>query len=341
MPPTMPRATLIEVARHADTSKTSVSRYFGPERNKLSKALCERIEASARALGYQPNQMARGLKGGGSKLLGMLVADIRNPFSVAIAHGVEQAARLHGYSLIVCNTDNDPAQEQRHLELLAGYQVEGLIINAAGQPESQLLHMKRSGVPVVLLDREIRNVDDEAIGLDNALAIDMALDHLTARGYRSLLYVSNAPEDASARRERLARFEQQCTERNLKADTLTLLGQSAIVKALGTLIDNPQAPCAVLCANGTATLEVAKAVQQLNVPLGPLGLMGIDELDWCALVAPGITTLGQPTEAISHAAVNRLLAPEASLCYRHPPRLFARGSTVLPDNLFTSGALHG
>ncbi|WP_447893638.1 substrate-binding domain-containing protein [Vreelandella sp. GE22] len=341
MSQTPPRATLIEVAKRAHTSKTSVSRYFGPERGKLSAELCARIEAAAGSLGYQPNQMARGLKGGGSKLLGLLVADIRNPFSVAIAHGVEQAARAHGYSLLVCNTDNDPIQEQRHLELLAGYQAEGIIINATGQPQAQLLTLERRGVPVVLLDREIPDLGEQAIGLDNALAIDMALEHLIAQGYRSLLYASNAPEGASARQQRLARFQTRCAELGINSRALTLLEPDVISQALTELTATAQTPCAVLCANGTATLAVVETVQRLRLILGPLGLMGIDELDWCALMTPSITTLAQPCDAISRAAVARLLTPDAPIDYCHAPRLIPRGSTVLTHPLPTAGALHG
>lgn len=333
------RATLIEVAKLAGTSKTSVSRFFGPERDKLSSVLQSRIEQAAQSLGYQPNLMARGLKGGGSRLLGMLVADIRNPFSVAIVHGVEQAARAHGYSLIVCNTDNDPEQEQKHLASLAAYQVEGLIINAAGQPEPQLQALMKGGIPLALLDREVRQLDAKVIGLDNVLAIDMALDHLVQQGYRSVLYVSETPEHASARLERLKRFNQQAETLGLDSQTLVLssLAEHSAIPILKAFAEHPTTvPKAVLCANGNATLAMVRSFQHLGLTMGPLGLIGIDELDWCELVLPGITTLAQPTDVIGHAAIACLLnqfpqrARELPVQYRHPPTLITRGSTTFP-----------
>ncbi|WP_252107426.1 MULTISPECIES: substrate-binding domain-containing protein [unclassified Halomonas] len=328
---TIPRATLIEVARAANTSKTSVSRFFGPERDKLSPTLKARIDTAARALGYQPNLMARGLKGGGTRLLGMLVADIRNPFSVAAVHGVEQAARTRGYSLIVCNTGNDPAQEQRHLALLSAYQVEGLVVNAVGAPNQVLDSLTQTGVPVVLLDREIPSVSSAVVGLDNALAIDTALDHLVARGYRQVLYVTNDPATASARRERLERFIDQSAKRQLTAHVQSSLDPARLYPALKAL-KTPPAPTAVLCANGTATLSAVQGFQALGLTLGAVGLMGIDELDWCALVGPGITTLAQPFDAIGEAAIARLLDPLGTrITDRHAPHLLARGSTIHPD----------
>ena len=328
------RSTILEVARLAGASKTSVSRYFGDERERLSPTLQDRIAHAASTLDYQPNQMARGLKGGRSKLIGMLVADIRNPFSVAITHGVEQACRQYGYSLLVCNTDNDSEQERQHLDLLGAYQVAGLVVNATGSPETQIQAFIRHGTPVVLLDREVSNVDAEVVGLDNQLAIDSALDHLSAQGYQAVLDVSEAPEQSSTRQRRLACFNQGAQQRALSHATLLLTGDTNTRQALSHfLATHPQHACAVLCGNGNVTLTVTRLFQQLGLPLGQVGLMGIDELDWCDLVPPGITTLAQPTDAIGKTALHCLrhrIAPQTSpqpTTLSFAPTLIARGST--------------
>ncbi|MCL5425449.1 MAG: substrate-binding domain-containing protein [Gammaproteobacteria bacterium] len=332
----MRRSTILEVAHLAGASKTSVSRYFGDERARLSPALQTRIAKAAHTLGYQPNQMARGLKGGRSKLVGMLVADIRNPFSVAITHGVEQACRQHGYSLLVGNTDNNPEQERQHLALLGAYQVEGLVINAAGSPERQLHTFIHQGTPIVLLDREIDHVNAAVVGLDNHQAIDMALDHLAAQGYQAILYVSETPEQSSTRQLRLARFNKGAAQRGLSHSTLLLTpsNDAATLKGLDHFVASRQhLHCAVLCGNGTATLAVTRLFQQLGLPLGKIGLLGIDELDWCSLVLPGITTLAQPTDAIGQTAIHCLMHQIAPHTTPMPtqlsfaPTLIKRGST--------------
>ncbi|TFH84852.1 LacI family DNA-binding transcriptional regulator [Billgrantia azerbaijanica] len=340
MAQTPQRATLVEVARAAGTSKTSVSRYFGDERERLSRELQGRIAAAARRLGYRPNQIARGLKGGRSRLIGMLVADIRNPYSVAVMHGVERACQAHGYSLLVANTDNDPAQERRHLALLAAYRVEGLVINAAGRPGRELTRLAEQGTPLVLLDRELGEAPADVVGLDNAHAIDQALDHLRAAGYGELLYVSEPPAQASSRRARLERFRHGLGPRGLAGEALCLsldTEAAALGGALDAFLARPgTVPRALLCANGNVTLAVTRALQARDVPLGKVGLMGIDELEWCALVAPGITTLAQPTDAIGQAAVASLMqrlegAPHADPCHRrYQARLIPRGSTCRP-----------
>ncbi|MDT8893059.1 LacI family DNA-binding transcriptional regulator [Halomonas sp. I1] len=336
MPVTSRPATILEVARDAGVSKTSVSRYYSGERERLSASMQQRIVQAAERLGYQPNPMARGLKGGPSGLVGMLVADIRNPFSVAVMHGVEQACRRQGLSLMVCNTDNDPTLERRNLSLLTSYRIEGLIVNAAGRHGDALAELAGDGLPLVLLDRSLEGIDADEVGLDNDRAIDMALDHLTERGYRRVLFVTEPPARASSRQARMARFEANHASHGLEGEVLSLEldDTTGLDHGVSAFLDTSDGhPAAILCGNGQVTLAVTRALQARRVPLGDIGLMGIDELDWCQLVTPGITTLAQPTDAIGQAAVDRLRARQAERATPEPrherftPTLMPRAST--------------
>ncbi|WP_282287790.1 LacI family DNA-binding transcriptional regulator, partial [Pseudomonas sp. PS02302] len=155
--PRATRATIAEVAAAAGVSKASVSRYISDDRRLLSDSLAARIEQAVVALDFQPNQMARGLKRGRSRLIGMLVADLLNPYSTAVMHGVETACRQQGYSLLICNTDQDARQERQQLAALQSYSIEGLIVNTFGQHAADLRHLG-SRLPLVLLDRELPGV---------------------------------------------------------------------------------------------------------------------------------------------------------------------------------------
>ena len=247
------RVTMLDVAEHAKVSKASVSRFIGDDRALLSDAIAQRIEQAIAELGYRPNQMARGLKRGRTRLIGMLVADIRNPYSIAVMHGVETACRQHGYSLVVCNTDRDDEQERQHLALLRSYNIEGLIVNTLGHHRDALHELHRE-MPLVLVDRKVEHLESDRVGLDNPAAVAMALAHLEERGYRDVLLVSEPFDGTSSRIERVASFKAQIEQRPALRGTNIETG-SELTANLKTFLDTPgPGPKALFCANGIAAL---------------------------------------------------------------------------------------
>nr|WP_178116913.1 LacI family DNA-binding transcriptional regulator [Pseudomonas sp. PB100] len=328
------RVTMLDVAERAGVSKASVSRFIGDDRALLSDAIALRIEQAIEQLGYRPNQMARGLKRGRTRLIGMLVADIRNPYSIAVMHGVETACRQHGYSLVVCNTDRDDEQERQHLAALRSYNIEGLIVNTLGHHLEQLLELQRE-MPLVLVDRKVEPLHSDLVGLDNPAAVRMAVVHLEQQGYRQLLLVSESADGTSSRVERLESFKAEIARRPsltgvvLELDGHLETGLQAFLTKTG--------PKAVFCANGVATLACTRALKALGCNLfDDVGLIALDDLDWYPLVGNGITALAQPTEAIGASAFDCLLkrlrgddAPTRTLDFL--PQLIIRGSTLCPS----------
>ncbi|WLH09582.1 LacI family DNA-binding transcriptional regulator [Pseudomonas lurida] len=327
------RVTMLDVAERAGVSKASVSRFIGDDRALLSDAIALRIEQAIEQLGYRPNQMARGLKRGRTRLIGMLVADIRNPYSIAVMHGVETACRQHGYSLVVCNTDRDDEQERQHLAALRSYNIEGLIVNTLGHHIDQLLELQRE-MPLVLVDRKVEPLHSDLVGLDNPAAVRIAVDHLEQQGYRHVLMVSEATDGTSSRLERLDSFKAEIARRPALAGTVLEL-DSELEHRLQTFLATP-GPKAVFCANGVAALACTRALKHLGCTLfEDVGLIALDDLDWYPLVGTGITALAQPTEAIGASAFDCLLkrlrgdtTPTRTLDFL--PQLIIRGSTTLP-----------
>ncbi|WP_338490782.1 LacI family DNA-binding transcriptional regulator [Pseudomonas trivialis] len=327
------RVTMLDVAERAGVSKASVSRFIGDDRALLSDAIALRIEQAISELGYSPNQMARGLKRGRTRLIGMLVADIRNPYSIAVMHGVETACRQHGYNLVVCNTDRCDEQERQHLAALRSYNIEGLIVNTLGHHLDQLLELQQE-MPLVLVDRRVEPLHSDLVGLDNPAAVRMALEHLEQQGYREVLLVSEAADGTSSRQERLDSFHAEIAQRPALVGTLLEL-DADLHGPLQTFLGKP-GPKAVFCANGIAALACTRALKALGCSLfDDVGLIALDDLDWYPLVGNGITALAQPTEAIGASAFDCLLkrlrgdtAPTRRLDFL--PQLIIRGSTQLP-----------
>ena len=311
------KVTIAQVAREAGVSKTSISRYLGGELDALSERLREQIRSTIARLGYQPSQMARGLKGGRTKLIGMLVADILNPYSVAVLHGAEAACQEHGYTLMLCNTGNDEKREKQSLAALHSYSVEGLLFNTQGRNVTPLKELGQAAFPVVLLDRRVEGCDFDLVGLDNVGAARMATEHLLAGGYSDIGLVVQPLHGVSSRQGRQAGFLQAMSTRpDCHGETLEVhIDQPGHVAT--TLDDflkrrrsrNSAGKVAILAGNGMVSLQIALALQSMKLRFPEdIGLLCFDELSWSPLVGSGISTIEQPTYDIGFAAIERLLA---------------------------------
>lgn len=312
MTPKASRPTISDVARAAKTGKTSVSRYLNGEKHLLSGDLLARIEQAIAQLDYRPNQMARGLKRGRTRLIGLIIADITNPYSVNVLSGIEAACREKGFTPLVCNTNNELDQELHYLDLLRSYQVEGIVVNAVGMREEGLNRLQQSALPMVLIDRKIPDFACDVVGLDNTQAATTATEHLIEQGFEALLFLSEPLGTVNTRRERLTAFRATAT------------------RYPGVVAENAETPLheadhldntlrhfhtryrgmrkAVISANGALTLQVARSLKRIGLNWGAdIGLLGFDELEWAELAGAGITTLKQPTWQIGYAALEQVV----------------------------------
>jgi LacI family transcriptional regulator, kdg operon repressor len=304
------RITIADVARKAGVSKATVSRFLNRRDELLTPGIATRVEAAIAALGYTPSPMAQALKRGRSRLVGLIVADVTNPFSVAVLRGAEKACQDAGYQLMLFNLGEDWQHERAAIETLASYQVEGLILNTLGRDEGAAAAAARQGRPVVLVDRRHANMQADFVSIDNQGAVGMAAGHLLERGWDELFFVTEPVAGVSSREERLAAFRAfmaahpQAAGRSFES---TAAGAAALADELRALRARGRRPT-VLASNAVITLRVADAVQRLGWTFGrDLGFVGIDETEWAHLIGPGLTTVAQPTDALGRLATACLL----------------------------------
>lgn len=333
------RATIADVAAHAGVSKATVSRLLNGRTELLTADIAARVRAAIAELRYSPSPMAQALKHGRSRLIGLVVADVTNPFSVAVLQGAEKTCQAAGYLLVLFNLGNEPGREREVLQAVQAYQLDGLILNRVDTNVQLWQPATEHGKPIVLVDRLQSGLDADFVSVDNAAIVHMALAHLAANGFRELLLVSEPTEGVSSRAERRASFEAAAawhggyweSPGNEPADIARLAERLARLVAEARA--RGAAP-AVLASNAIATLRVATAAQHAGLALGrELGFVGIDETDWAALIGPGLTTIAQPTDALGRAAAHCLIerlqglqAPARKLAL--PGRLIARGSSL-------------
>jgi LacI family transcriptional regulator len=172
-----------DVAGRAGVSVGTVSNVLNrPE--TVSEGTRQRVLDAIAALGFVRNESARHLRAGRSRTIGLVVLDIANPFFTDVARGVEEAANAAGIAVILCNSDDLPAKESAHLDVLAEQRVQGVLITPTAELSPALATLRSRGVPVVLLDRRATGPDQCAVAVDDVLGGRLAADHLLERGHR-------------------------------------------------------------------------------------------------------------------------------------------------------------
>lgn len=329
-------ATISDVAKYAQVGRTSVSRYLNGEQDKLSETLREKIADAIAHLGFRPNLSARMLKAGESRLIGLLLADVTNPYSIDVLQGIEHVCRQEGYMLMVCNTDNRLDQQQRYLELLEDHRVDGIIVNTLGMESGHLELLSKIGCPFVLVDRVDPSLHVDSVGLDNKGAVEEACQHLLDKCYESILVITQ-PLTIDTRRDRvetLKGFVDNTKGMSCEVFEMQQMDDDLLVEPITRFIQNNRGlKKALFCTNGVATMYSAKALKKMEIQLGDqIGLLSIDDPDWAQLVGGGITAMRQPTREIGETACERLLhriqGREGAAQYiKLPAKLIERSST--------------
>lgn len=333
------RATIADVASAAGVSKATVSRFLNHRERLLSPDIAARVEAAVAALAYTPSPMAQALSRGRSRLIGLIVADITNPYSVAVLRGAEQACQDAGYLVMLFNLGNEGDREREAIDALAGYQVDGFILNTLGRG-SAIDSAALRGKPAVLVDRRHPGMASDFVSLDNAASMRAVCEHLLDGGHRELLYVTEPLAGVSSRRERSAAFgtcvsahEPEVAGTVFESTEAAPDALDAALRALRQRVKHGRR-AAVLAGNAVVTLRVAAAMARLGWQFGEqLGFVGFDDPEWASLIGPGLTTLAQPTDAIGRAAARCLIerlqgldAPPRQLLL--PGELVVRGSST-------------
>ncbi|MBS3765502.1 LacI family DNA-binding transcriptional regulator, partial [Candidatus Bipolaricaulota bacterium] len=245
----MDRVTMEDIAERAGVSINTVSRALNdkPDINDQTK---EEILQLADELNYQPNRFAQGLRSSKTSTLGVIVADIMNPFFSALLKGVEKAAREEGYSIIVQDTDEKYENEQSAIQTTLSEQVDGLLITPVQTNQGTIIDIKQSELPFVLLGRHFEDLDTHYVVTDDVQGARTATEHLIERGHERIAIV-NGPDHISSSRERLRGYRKAMNEYDLSTpERLILEGNVTMADGYETgkqLISASNRPTAVLC----------------------------------------------------------------------------------------------
>ncbi|MCY8548199.1 LacI family DNA-binding transcriptional regulator [Bacillus vallismortis] len=310
---TTSHTTIKDVAECAGVSKSTVSRYINGKIDAISPEKVKSIKKAIAELNYRPSKMAQGLKIKKSKLIGFVVADITNPFSVAAFRGVEEVCDQYGYSIMVCNTDNNPEKEREMLLKLEAHSVEGLILNATGENKDVLHAFREQQIPTILIDRKLPNQKLDTVTTDNRRITREILQKIYSKGYTDVALFSEPVSSISPRTERAEVYQEMASVENVnglvRMYEIDVKNKEQLKAALQTFhTEMPEQKKAILALNGLIMLKIISCMEELGLRIPQdIGIAGFDDTEWYKLIGPGITTIAQPSHDMGRTAMERVL----------------------------------
>lgn len=343
------RARIQDVAALAGISVSTVSNLLNGRPDRMRPETVQRIEDAIERLGYRPSWAARQLKTGFSPVFGLLVPSVANPFHGAMARAVEVAAQARGFQVVLGNTLRDAARERRYAEDFYNFGIRGVIASSSSFALGHFAELRARGLSVVAFDLAAIGAADppqiDSVSMDNRRAGYLATSHLVDLGHRRIGYISGATPTAS-RRERLAGYREALAEAGLAADPdLVAAGEAAAGyddthaaehgrAAAHELLRLADPPTALVGLNDMHAIGACAAVRDRggSVP-DDVSVAGIDDIALAGFLSPPLTTVHQPIEQLSEAAVELLVnrvsgaAPPAPRQVVLEPHLVVRSST--------------
>ena len=300
-------ASIKDVAKAAGVSTATVSRVIANKGYITDEKRALVLRAIAE-LNYRPNLIARSLRAQTSTKIGLIVSDIRNPFFTAIARAVEDAAYERGYSIIICNTDENPEKELMYLNLMHDENVAGVIFS----PTQQFGSTRKpyhAHIPFVIIDRRVENNPNyDTVMLDNVAAAYTLTKHMLAQGCRRLVgFFGDTSTTGFDRREGFERVIRDADLDHCGAHFIAPRIEQGYQSTMELLRSNIK-PDGIFTSNNLITVGAFQALRANNIRIPQdIALVGFDETTWGNVVEPPLTIISQPTEDIGRSAIELLL----------------------------------
>ena len=302
--------TIKEVAEKAGVSITTVSHVVN-ETRYVSDELTEKVYEAMRDLSYRPNIVARSLRSGQTKTIGLILPDISNPFFAEFSRKIEDKGFTFGYNVILCNADEDDDKQQRYIDVLLSKQVDGLIFFSTGHLDTINQTLDKYDIPVVITDREPEGVHTDIVLIDNRMGGYQAARYLLSLGHRRIACISG-PSLIRPSAQRVGGYRAALEEAGIEVDEdLIRTGNFRFDSGetqMRHLMSLPNPPTAVFTCNDVMALGAMKAVQSagLRVP-EDFSIVGFDNSPLSQMVYPQLTTVSQPVKEMADLTVELLV----------------------------------
>jgi len=300
--------SVTDVARFVGVSASTVSRVIrgtGPVDEETRRKVLEAVAQ----LGYKPNLLARGLRNRSGKLLGLMVPEIlHETFATFIGHA-EAACSARGFTMILGNTREDPATEERVLESLIGLNVDGIIISQVSDASSALKIFRERGIPVVGIDRSLQEAEVDHVIVGNFEAGQIAAKYFYSMGHRKVACLQG-PLPVRLSRERFSGFREFYQSKGLEVDTAVGgdFGFEAGILAVRALLEHCREFTGLWAESDHLAIGAMHELKRLGVQIPQqVSVMGMDDIKTSQMIFPPLTTIQQPYQDICDKAVDLLI----------------------------------
>ena len=314
----MAKVSMAEIARKLGVSPTLVSLVLSGKGSQfgIKKETQEAVRKLAAELNYVPNSVASSLRTGRTKIVGLIVPDISNPFFSRIARSIEDVASASGYHLMVCSADEDPNRETQLLNIIRQSQrAAGIIVCTAQQEKAPFAEMLEQSYPLVFIDRELPGMNRQFVGVDNRTGARKAVEHLIGAGRKRIGMLSIGPSHLSTVRNRVEGWQDALTAAGHTTASELLREipfgdvEHATAVAVNELTSGSQPVDALFTANNRLAIAALQALRSSGKRIPEdIALVSFDDIDVFPLLQPPLSAVAQPAEAIGSEAAQLLLA---------------------------------
>lgn len=330
------KVTIYDVAEEAGVSIATVSKVINNRGNMRDKTR-QKVKNVMATLNYQPNMMASALMGKGTKTIGLLVNDISNPIFSDLARIIENRSHEKGYSVIICNTDDNRDKELKYLKVLRNKQVEGLIVGSSFKDKAMLNEMRYHNIPLVMLTHMDQEVLASKIAVDDYKGGYMATEHLLENGHRRIGLIVELADSST---KRLIGYKEALKDWNIGVDPKLMIRTSASVakgkQKFHQLYQNnyKNPPTAIFTSNNQLAVGVIAAAKSLELAIPvDLAIVSFDDTILAETTEPPITTIAQPIETMGNEVVDLLIKEiddkmNEVHTIMHKPQLIVRQTTA-------------
>jgi DNA-binding LacI/PurR family transcriptional regulator len=326
------------VAQLAHVSIATVSRTINGV-STVNASMAKRVWEAIEQLDYFPNTQARALVSGRSRLLGLIVSEITNPFFPELIQGFEDIAVEHGYEILISSTNYDPRRMSLCIRRMLERRAEGVAIMTFGVEKPLLEQLAERNVPLVFVDVGPERPGISLLRVDYRYGIQQAVEHLAGLGHRDIAFISG-PRRLHSAQSRLTAFTKSIEDCGLSVNPAWLLEGDHTMEggtaAMGELLKRRPMPTAVMCSNDMTAIGVLHKLYRagLKVP-DDLSVIGFDDIHIAQVTIPPLTTIQMSCFELARAAVTALRAHreeglQPQRIYKIPTRLIVRESTGPP-----------